>query len=391
MSAHVLAWRAVGLRAFEAGVAAVRPDKLVMEAVAVTGSGEAKHLLVLGESIPIPGGVSLIAFGKASILMARAAERKLGPALSRGVVIAQPSAESCPERCRDLKSEVHVGSRGNLPDAAAQAAAGRALAMAADAKAGQVVLVLISGGGSALLPLPALPLTLEDKIATIKIMTAAGASITQLNTVRKHLSAIKGGQLGAAAHPARLVALILSDVVGDEVDVIASGPTVPDPSTYADALAALDALAVAGIPPRVLHRLQAGARGDEDVQETPKCGDSRLAGCLTHVLGNNRLAAHEALQLLRREGYQTGTCGHGVTRRRRGGGSCSSCPPCKCPPRSFLCPRNQNVCHLGWRNDSQIWARRSGLGQGWAVFAHGAPCCASSSWSRQLVPGVGGH
>ena len=82
------------------------------------------------------------------------------------------------------------------------------------------------------------------------------ASITQLNTVRKHLSAIKGGQLGAAAHPARLVALILSDVVGDEVDVIASGPTVPDPSTYADALAALDALAVAGIPPRVLHRLQ---------------------------------------------------------------------------------------------------------------------------------------
>jgi len=98
-------WRAVGLRAFEAGVAAVRPDKLVMEAVAVTGSGEAKHLWVLGESIPIPGGVSLIAFGKASILMARAAERQLGPALSRGVVIAQPSAESCPERCCDLKSE----------------------------------------------------------------------------------------------------------------------------------------------------------------------------------------------------------------------------------------------------------------------------------------------
>ena len=82
------------------------------------------------------------------------------------------------------------------------------------------------------------------------------ASITQLNTVRKHLSSIKGGQLGAAAHPARLVALILSDVVGDEMDVIASGPTVPDPSTYADALAALHALAVEDIPPRVLHRLQ---------------------------------------------------------------------------------------------------------------------------------------
>ena len=161
--------------AFRAAVSAVRPDTLVRDAISVTGAGRQAVLnLPQSESIAIPMGVRLLAFGKASIPMARAAELQLGEAYSKGIVVAQPSAESAPENCSDLKSEVHLGSPGNLPDAAAVVAAGRALSMAAEAQDGEVILVLISGGGSALLPLPAAPLTLEDKLTTTKTMAAAG-------------------------------------------------------------------------------------------------------------------------------------------------------------------------------------------------------------------------
>lgn len=169
--------RADGLAAFDAAVAAVRPDKLVADAVAVVGSCDEATLHLPGSdpsSIAIPRGVRLLAFGKASIPMARAAEKKLGPALSKGVVVAQPSPDSTPESCRDLKSQVHVGSAGNLPDAAAVVGASRALVLAEEAQDGEVLLILISGGGSALLPLPADPLTLEDKLVATRAMVAAG-------------------------------------------------------------------------------------------------------------------------------------------------------------------------------------------------------------------------
>ena len=164
-----------GLSAFQAAVAAVRPDKLVAEAVSVAGAG-AHAVLQLpdNESIAIPRGVRLLAFGKASIPMARAAEQQLGAALSKGIVIAQPSSDSGPDCCRDMRSEVHVGSAGNLPDAAAVVAASQALSLAEEAQDGEVLLVLISGGGSALLPLPAESLTLEDKLDATRMLAAAG-------------------------------------------------------------------------------------------------------------------------------------------------------------------------------------------------------------------------
>jgi glycerate 2-kinase len=169
--------RADGLAAFEAAVAAVRPDKLVADALAVAGTGDEATLQLQGSNpttIAIPRGVRLLAFGKASIPMARAAEKKLGTALSKGIVIAQPSPDSTPTSCRDLKSEVHVGSAGNLPDAAAVVGARRARVLAEEAQDGEALLVLISGGGSALLPLPADPLTLEDKLVATRAMAAAG-------------------------------------------------------------------------------------------------------------------------------------------------------------------------------------------------------------------------
>ena len=169
---------APGLRAFDSAVSAVGPDKLVRDAVSVThAGGQAVLHIAQRESMPVPMGVRMLAFGKASIPMARAAERQLGSALSKGIVIAQPSAESAPENCGDFKSEILTGSPGNLPDAAAVTAARRALALAQGAQDGEVLLVLISGGGSALLPLPAPPLTLDDKLGSIKLMQAAGCVV----------------------------------------------------------------------------------------------------------------------------------------------------------------------------------------------------------------------
>src|SRR5207253_10317946 len=134
------------------------------------------------------------------------------------------------------------------------------------------LLVLVSGGGSPLTPAPAPPITLADKQAMTRLLLAAGANINQLNTVRKHCSVLKGGQLARAAVPARVEALLLSDVIGDPLDVIASGPTTPDVSTFTEALAVLEHFELTERTPRsVMLRLEQGARGE--IPETPKPGE----------------------------------------------------------------------------------------------------------------------
>src|SRR5262249_25970128 len=133
-----------------------------------------------------------------------------------------------------------------------------------------LVLCLISGGGSALLALPPEGLTLEDKQAVNKALLKSGATISEMNTVRKHLSAIKGGRLAAAAYPAKVAALMISDVPADDPSIIASGPTVADPSTNADALAIIEKYKI-DVPASVVKRLR-------EADETPKPGDKRLAG-----------------------------------------------------------------------------------------------------------------
>ncbi len=155
------------------------------------------------------------------------------------------------------------------------------------------MLCLISGGGSALLALPAEGLKLEDKQAVNKALLASGADIGQMNVVRKHLSAIKGGRLAAAAHPARVVSLLISDVPGDDPSAIASGPTVPDPSTFADARAIL---ARYGIEPPAAVR----AHLERAAEETPKPGDPRLAGAETVIIARPQ-ASLEAAAVVARE------------------------------------------------------------------------------------------
>src|SRR5262249_54154459 len=156
-----------------------------------------------------------------------------------------------------------------------------------------VVIVLVSGGASALTPSPAPPVSLADKQAVTRLLLAAGATINQLNTVRKHLSLMKGGQLARAAAPARVWGLLLSDVIGDPLDVIGSGPTAPDASTFADALEIIQRFRLrASTPPTVIERLERGASGE--IPETPKTDDPIFRRVQNIVIGNNALVIDAA-------------------------------------------------------------------------------------------------
>lgn len=241
---------AAALRAmFEAGVRAADP------------------LAVLAPHLPEPpraGRVVVVGVGKAAAKMAQAVEAAWADVPLTGLVIA-PHGAGLPLARIALRFGAHP-----VPDAAGAAAAREMLGLLRGLTEHDLVLALISGGGSALATLPAEGLSLEDLIATNRALLASGAGIHAMNCIRKHLSAFSGGRLAAAAHPARVVTLAISDVPGDDPEVIASGPTVADPTTFAEAraLAAHHRLA---LPPAVAAHL-AAAR-----EETPKPGDPRLA------------------------------------------------------------------------------------------------------------------
>lgn len=192
-----------------------------------------------------------------------------------------------------------------VPDARSVAAARRALQVAQQSSDNDVLIVLLSGGASALMALPAENLTLEDKQETVRRLLKRGATIHELNTSRKHLSAIKGGRLAAATR-ATVVTLVISDVVGDDLSVIGSGPTMPDPSTFGDALSVLDARGGrAGYPAAVVSHSQRGARGEID--ETPKPDDPRLQRSAARIIGGRMTAVAGAVEVARSHGYNVHT------------------------------------------------------------------------------------
>src|SRR3712207_3550143 len=236
-----------------------------------------------------PGGRTIVlGAGKASAAMAKAVEDRWPGPLEGLVVTRYGHAVPC-ERIEIVEAAHPV------PDAAGRAAAERILKLAQDAGPDDLVLCLISGGGSSLLALPAPGLTLEDKQAVNKALLASGADIGQMNAVRKHLSAIKGGRLAAAAYPAKVVSLLISDVPNDDPTAIASGPTVADPTTFA---AARVILARHGIepPPAVKAHLEAAA------EETPKPGDPRLAAAETVIVATPQASLEAAAEVARRAG-----------------------------------------------------------------------------------------
>ena len=239
---------------------------------------------------PAPKGRTIVlGAGKASAAMAKAVEEHWPGPLEGLVVTRYGHAVPC------ARIEI-VEASHPVPDAAGRDAARRILGLAQRAGPDDLVLCLISGGGSALLALPAPGLTLEDKQAVNKALLASGADIGQMNIVRKHLSAIKGGRLAAAAHPARVVTLLISDVPGDDPSAVASGPTVPDPSTFAEARAILARYGI-GEPEAVLRHLQAAAA------ETPKPGDARLAGGETVMIARPQASLEAAAEIARAAGY----------------------------------------------------------------------------------------
>jgi hydroxypyruvate reductase len=242
------------------------------------------------------GRVALVAVGKAASRMARAAEDVLGARLDEGLVV--DVADTVDVRARRLLAGHPV------PDERGQAAAAEVLRLARALGPRDLLLLLVSGGASALLPAPVDGVSLADKAEATRRLLHAGASIHELNAVRKHLSRLKGGGLARAAAPARVASLVLSDVVGDDLSTIASGPVSPDPTTYADALAVLRRRGVAEtVPAAVLRHLEAGARGDR--AETPKRGDPAFRRVRAAIVGSNRLSLAAAEGEARALGLRT--------------------------------------------------------------------------------------
>ena len=256
-----------------------------------------------GRYLPAPptlasgGRTIVIGAGKAGASMAQAVEL-LWPADAalQGLVVTR--YHHIPPRPEGLRQRIEVVEAAHpVPDAAGLAAASRMLAMVQGLTKNDLVLCLISGGGSALLTLPAEGLSLEDKQGINQALLNSGANIVEMNCVRKHLSRIKGGRLAVACAPARLVTLAISDVPGDEASIIASGPTVADASTCADALVILKRYGI-NIPAAVMARLESGAL------ETPKPGDAVFAGHEVHMIATPQQSLEAAAEVAEAAGLQ---------------------------------------------------------------------------------------
>jgi glycerate 2-kinase len=247
--------------------------------------------------------IYVLGAGKAGLSMAQAAERIIGRRITAGFINVKDGDLATRRAARPRRIEWNECGHP-VPDARGAAGAERIAAIARQAGEKDLVVWLVSGGASALLPYPAAPITLEEKQATTRLLLACGADIHEINTVRKHISQIKGGQLARLAAPAAVEALILSDVIGDDPAVIGSGPTAPDASTFADALAVFDRYAIRNrLPASVRHRLESGAAGE--IPETPKPGDSCFRKVRNTVIGSNRLALAAAARRARELGYHT--------------------------------------------------------------------------------------
>ena len=248
---------------------------------------------------PASGGRTIvIGAGKAGGSMAQAVEA-LWPqdAPMQGLVVTRyQHIPPQPESLKDLKQRIEIVEAAHpVPDAAGLQASERMLAMLQGLTKDDLVLCLISGGGSALLTLPADGLTLADKQRINKVLLNSGANISEMNCVRKHLSRIKGGRLAAACAPARVVTLTISDVPGDDPSIIASGPTVPDATTCADALAILKRYDIS-VPAAVLAQLESGAL------ETPKPGDAVFNGHEVHMIATPQQSLEAAAAAARSVG-----------------------------------------------------------------------------------------
>lgn len=273
---------------------AVRPDLAVKAQLHRAGS----QLSVAGATIDLLAcrRVFVLGAGKAGAPMTQAVEDVLGDYITGGLVVVK-EGHGGPTQRVELVEAGHP-----VPTVAALSAGARVLSIAQAAQEGDLVIVLLSGGGSALLE--ATGISLADLQSLTAALLACGATIGEINCLRKHLSLIKGGQLARAVYPARLLTLVLSDVVGSPLDVIASGPTVPDPTTWADAWRIVAKYGLAArLPTAIVNHLQAGLAGG--LADTPKPGDPVFAHNLAVIVGDNRVAALAAVRRAQSLGYNS--------------------------------------------------------------------------------------
>jgi hydroxypyruvate reductase len=293
-------WGAAVTRILAAALYAVEPARAVRQHMR-----REENRLTIGKqcyNLRDYARVFVVGAGKAGAPMARAAREVLGSYLSGGIVTTRATGdETVLSHSNGLTL---LAARHPVPDERGVQATRRIVDLLEQADEHDLVLVLLSGGGSALLTHPAPDMTLDDMQHLTELLLASGATINEINSLRKHLDTVKGGGLARAAAPATLATLVLSDVVGNPLDVIASGPTVPDSSTFADAFAVLERYDLREhVPVSIVERLRAGMRGD--VPETPKADDP-IFGNTQHVLvGSNEQAADAALHAARVEGCHT--------------------------------------------------------------------------------------
>lgn len=273
--------RALLLRMFEAAVASAQPAVCLPP-----------HLPQPADLDP-QGRLVVLGAGKASAAMAQVLEQHWqgDPAQLQGLVVTR-HGYAVPCRHIEVVEAAHP-----VPDAAGEAAARRMLQMVQGLHARDMVLCLLSGGGSSLLPVPLPGLRLQDKQALARALLASGASIGEINGVRRHLSAIKGGRLAAACHPARVLTLAISDVPGDTLADIASGPTVADASTCEDALQTLQRYRIV-VPPAARQLLRSAAA------ESVKPGDARLQRAETRLIATAQTALEAAARVAQQQGYR---------------------------------------------------------------------------------------
>ena len=282
---------------FGAGLKAADPKEAIKRSIVMKGRGMVQ---VAGRSLVIAdyNDIYVVGAGKAAAPMAQAVEEIFGKRIKSGSVTTK-YGHGLPLNRVSLLEASHP-----MPDEAGLVGSQAILDILQGAGDNDLVICLISGGGSALMPLPVDGITLEDKQKTTGVLLACGATIHEINAIRKHISAIKGGKLARAAAPATVVSLLLSDVIGDNLDVIASGPTVPDHSTYADCLAIIKKYAIEDrIPHAILSYLREGAEGKHD--ETPKEDDPAFNRSMTAVIGSGSISLRAAKEFAEKAGYNS--------------------------------------------------------------------------------------
>ncbi len=285
--------RKQALLIFRAALAASDPEKAVRDHLAFDGrilrAGRRRYALSRFDRVRVIGA------GKASAAMALAVERILGRRLAGGSVNVNDGGLR-------RKGRVILNPCGHpVPDQRGVQGAEQIARIAAESGPRDLLIGVISGGASALMPDPAPPITLAQLQETTRQLLGCGATIHELNTVRKHISLLKGGGLARLAAPATMIALILSDVIGENLDVIGSGPTAPDSSTFADAARVFEKYSLRP-PEAVRDRIQEGVAGR--ISETPKPGDPIFARVQNLVIGSNRLAIDAAARQARALGYR---------------------------------------------------------------------------------------